>query len=64
MKDIAGSAKNFINRCVRVLKIMKKPNLEEIKLTVKITLAGMAIIGAIGFAIFSLFVLLSSYINM
>ncbi len=52
---------SFVNQCIRVLKIMKKPSLEEIKLTIKITLLGMTIIGAIGYLIFAIFVLLSNY---
>ncbi len=52
---------SFVNQCIRVLKIMKKPSLEEIKLTIKITLLGMTLIGAIGYLIFAIFVLLSNY---
>ena len=43
--------KNFIQECVRVLKVTKKPNNEELKIIVKISGMGILIIGIIGFII-------------
>ena len=41
----------FILECKRVLRVTKKPNKEEFMTIVKISAAGMAIIGLIGFLI-------------
>ncbi len=43
--------KGFINECVRVLRITKKPDKIEFKTIVKASALGMAIIGLIGFVI-------------
>ncbi len=43
--------KSFIIECLRVLKITKKPTMVEFKTIVKVTAIGMLIIGAIGFII-------------
>ena len=41
--------KTFINQCVRVLKITKKPSKEEYKAIIKISGLGIAVIGGLGF---------------
>ncbi|MEK6949360.1 MAG: protein translocase SEC61 complex subunit gamma [Nanoarchaeota archaeon] len=43
--------KSFIFECVRVLKVTKKPDKEELKTIVKISGLGMLLIGLIGFLI-------------
>ena len=43
--------KSFIFECVRVLKVTRKPDKEELKTIVKISGLGMLIIGLIGFLI-------------
>jgi protein transport protein SEC61 subunit gamma-like protein len=42
---------------MRVLKIAKKPTMEDFKDTARVCLIGMAVIGAIGFVLYMLFVL-------
>ncbi|MFH1315988.1 MAG: protein translocase SEC61 complex subunit gamma [Candidatus Woesearchaeota archaeon] len=44
--------KRFIIECKRVLKITKKPDKIEFKTIVKVTGAGILIIGAMGFVIY------------
>ena len=51
--------KDTMSRYVRVLKIMKKPNFDEFKLAVKVTLIGTAVIGVIGYTIYVIFNLLN-----
>ncbi len=55
---IISKAKRFIRECVRVLKVTRKPDMVEFKGIVKISALGIAIIGAIGFAIFMTFTLI------
>ena len=43
--------KTFINECVRVLKITRKPDSYEFKTIVKVTGFGMLAIGFMGFVI-------------
>ncbi len=43
--------KSFIRECKRVLLLTKRPTAEEFKVIVKVTAAGMLIIGSIGFII-------------
>ena len=43
--------KSFIFECVRVLKVTRKPDKEELKTIVKISGLGMLLIGLIGFLI-------------
>lgn len=43
--------KSFINECLRVLKITRKPNKLEFKTIVKVSGLGMIVIGLIGFVI-------------
>ncbi len=45
------SAKSFIIECKRVLMLTKKPSKEEFKTIVKVTAAGLALIGLLGFII-------------
>ncbi|MFH1420817.1 MAG: protein translocase SEC61 complex subunit gamma [Candidatus Aenigmatarchaeota archaeon] len=44
--------KNFIRQSRRVLMVSSKPDKDEYKLSVKITGAGILIVGVIGFVIF------------
>ena len=46
------AAKNYINECIRVLKITKKPTMFEFKTVVKVSALGLLLIGFIGFVIF------------
>ena len=41
--------KSFINECVRVLRVTKKPDIFEFKTIVKVSGLGMLVIGLIGF---------------
>lgn len=43
--------KSFIKECRRVLKVTKKPSMEEFKMIVKITGLGIIVIGLVGFII-------------
>ena len=43
--------KSFINECIRVLKVTRKPSKDEFKTIVKVSGLGMIIIGLIGFVI-------------
>ncbi len=52
MKNTFVKLKRFFKECMRVLRVTKKPDWEEFKLLVKITGAGLLVIGAIGFLIF------------
>ncbi len=52
--------KRFFNECKRVLRVTKKPDWEEFKMLVKVTGAGLLIIGAIGFLIFLIDKILTS----
>ncbi|MBI4146399.1 protein translocase SEC61 complex subunit gamma [Candidatus Woesearchaeota archaeon] len=47
----AQQLKSFITECKRVIRVTKKPDKEEFKTIVKISAAGMAIIGLLGFII-------------
>tara|TARA_Y100000310_G_C20662106_1_gene805341 strand:+ start:1413 stop:1607 length:195 start_codon:yes stop_codon:yes gene_type:complete len=50
-KGMFSKLKSFAIQSKRVLKITKKPSKEEFKVIVKVSGIGIAIIGAIGFAI-------------
>ncbi|MAF34454.1 protein translocase SEC61 complex subunit gamma [Candidatus Woesearchaeota archaeon] len=50
--------KSYWNECKRVLKVTKKPDKESFTMIVKVSGAGMAIIGVIGFVIHMLHQLL------
>ena len=43
--------KSFINECIRVLRVTRKPSKDEFKTIVKVSGLGMIIIGLIGFVI-------------
>ena len=43
--------KSFINECIRVLKVTRKPSKEEFRTIVKVSGLGMILIGLIGFII-------------
>lgn len=47
-------AKRFLNQCIRVLRITKKPDRQEFKMLVKVTGLGILVIGLIGFLLFML----------
>ena len=47
-----GKVGDFIEENMRVLRVTKKPTMEEYKTTVKVAALGMAAIGLIGFTIF------------
>ena len=49
---LSGRVKRFIKETARVLRITKKPDKNEFLSLVKVTGLGIAIIGALGFAIF------------
>ncbi len=51
MSLIFVKIKSFFKECIRVLKLAKKPTMEELKTIVKITGLGMMVIGLIGFII-------------
>lgn len=50
-RTLASRFKSFILQCKRVFQITKKPTKEELKIIVKVTAIGIAIIGGIGFLI-------------
>ncbi len=54
MSDLMFRLKTFVSECIRVFKITKKPSGKEFKAIVKISAIGIAIIGIIGFLIFTL----------
>jgi len=51
-KSIPGHINQKLQECVRVMKIIKKPAKEEYTAAIKISGAGIMIIGAIGLAIY------------
>lgn len=54
--DVVKSVKGKLREWNRVLKITKKPDRDEFEMSAKVTGAGILIIGAIGFLIYSIFV--------
>jgi len=53
---IEGKAQSIIHgKLARILRMSKKPDTEEYKKTILITLAGMVLIGGIGFTIYLCF---------
>ena len=50
--------KEFIANCKRVLVVAKKPDMDEFLKSLKITSAAVAIIGLLGFVIFTTFQLI------
>ncbi|MEM4153073.1 MAG: protein translocase SEC61 complex subunit gamma [Candidatus Pacearchaeota archaeon] len=59
-KNIFHKSKDFFNKCVRVLKVARKPTVEEVKQVSKVSALGILIIGIIGFIIGLIYVLLFS----
>jgi len=49
LAELGIKTKSFVNECKRVLLLTKKPSKEEFKVIVKVTAAGMVLIGLIGF---------------
>ncbi len=45
------SLRNFLSSCKRVMQLIKKPDKDELSLSVKINLIGIGILGVIGFII-------------
>ncbi|MFH1636810.1 MAG: protein translocase SEC61 complex subunit gamma [Candidatus Woesearchaeota archaeon] len=43
--------RSFIRECGRVLRVTKKPSMQEFKIVVKVSAIGMLIIGSVGFII-------------
>lgn len=57
-KNPFRAIKEFWNKCVRVLRVARKPTGDEVKQISKISALGLLIIGLIGFVIALLFVFL------
>lgn len=51
LQEILGKARDFLKECARVLKVTKKPSAVEFKTVVKVSAVGMLLIGAIGFLV-------------
>ena len=49
--EAPGKFKSFVNECIRVLRVTKKPSREEFKTIVKVSGLGMTLIGFIGFVV-------------
>ena len=58
--SILFKLRRFIQECLRVLKVTKKPDKAEFTTIVKMSGLGMAIIGVVGFAISMLKILIFS----
>ncbi len=57
------SSSSFYRRALRILKLAKKPDRSEVFLVIKITAAGMIILGLIAFIIrFIIFTILGRHI--
>ncbi len=50
-KSFIGNLKDFYRECIRVLRVTKKPTMEEFKTIVKVCAIGMLLIGGLGFVI-------------
>lgn len=50
--------KLFIDKCVRVFKVARKPPMQEVKQVSKVSALGMLVIGLMGFLIATIFILL------
>ena len=48
---LMAKIKAYVNECIRVLRVTKKPNAVEFKAIVKISGLGMIVIGLIGFIV-------------
>ncbi len=49
-----GKFRTFVDECIRVLKVTKKPDKNEYLNVAKISAIGLLIIGLLGFLLFSL----------
>ncbi|MCX6741555.1 MAG: protein translocase SEC61 complex subunit gamma [Candidatus Pacearchaeota archaeon] len=49
--SIIVKSKSFIEKCVRVLKVARKPTRIEVMQIAKVSAIGLAVIGLLGFAI-------------
>jgi protein transport protein SEC61 subunit gamma-like protein len=49
--SIIVKSKLFIGKCVRVLKVARKPTRTEVMQIAKVSAIGLAVIGLLGFAI-------------
>lgn len=56
-KNIFQKGKDFWNKCVRVLRVARKPTGEEVKQVSKVSALGILAIGLIGFAIGLIYIL-------
>ncbi len=50
-RGMVGRIGSYIRECYRVLKVTKKPNSIEFKTIVKVSAAGMLLIGLVGFLV-------------
>ncbi|MCX8193941.1 MAG: protein translocase SEC61 complex subunit gamma [Candidatus Pacearchaeota archaeon] len=57
-KNIFQKGKEFWDKCIRVLKVARKPTSEEVKQVSKVSALGILIIGMIGFIIGLVYILL------
>lgn len=57
-KNIFQKGKDFWNKCIRVLKVARKPTVEEVKQVSKVSALGILIIGMVGFIIGLAYILL------
>lgn len=51
LAELLVKLKSFVQECKRVLLLTKKPSKDEFKIIVKVTAAGIMLIGLIGFLI-------------
>ncbi|MDR2624463.1 MAG: protein translocase SEC61 complex subunit gamma [Methanobrevibacter sp.] len=58
--NVKAELKDFLGQCKRVLKVSRKPGKDEYLNFAKVTGAGIALIGAIGFIIY----IVGSLINL
>lgn len=59
-RTIFQKSKDFFGKCVRVLKVARKPTVEEVKQVSKVSALGILVIGIMGFIIGLIYVLLFS----
>jgi len=51
LQQFLVKAKSFITEAVRVIKVTKKPSMQNFKMIVKVSALGMLVIGVVGFII-------------
>lgn len=51
VSELLTKLKSFVKECRRVLTLTKKPSKKEFKVIVKVTAAGMVLIGLMGFIV-------------